>query len=80
MEIRTTNLRRRQGGYNGDRLPVWTPRTNISWEDTLSSNDEISDGGDITPAQGVDVVIGMLRIHNAAMLAQLDAMQTIVRD
>jgi hypothetical protein len=80
MEIRTTNLRRGRGSYNGDRSPVQTPRINIPWKDILSSDDEISNGGNITPAQGVDVVISILRIYNAAILAQSDAMQTIVRD
>jgi hypothetical protein len=38
MEIQTTNLGRGRGGYN-----------NVPQEDTLLSNGELSDKGDITP-------------------------------
>jgi hypothetical protein len=80
MEIQITNLGRGRGGYNGNRPPVQTPRANVPREDTSSSDDELSNKGDITPVQEIDIVINMLRIHNIAMLAQSDTMQTIVKD
>jgi hypothetical protein len=57
MEIRTTNLGRGQDG-------------NALLTRTLSPEDDLNDIDSMTPAQGVEIVVNMLRIQNAFISIQ----------